>query len=108
MTRTNKPRLRFFESSPAQRHIKDDDKYIYAHDEPRYRLNVIGTGTIGHEHMRVATMLGEAAVYGIFDTQPESVAAAAENFSTYSDQPLVSTPWMGVSRLRFHQPCSVE
>ncbi|MDJ0941568.1 MAG: Gfo/Idh/MocA family oxidoreductase [Woeseiaceae bacterium] len=88
MTPPDKPRLRFFESAPAQRHITGADHYIYAQAEPRHRVNVIGTGTIGHEHMRVATMLGRVAINGIYDEQAHSMDVAADTFATYSDSEL--------------------
>ena len=67
MTSRAKPRLRYFEEASGQRHIVGDDRYLYRREKPRYRINVIGTGTIGQEHMRVASMLGIAAVNGIYD-----------------------------------------
>jgi predicted dehydrogenase len=85
MKEHDKPRLRFFENSPAQRHILGEDKYIYQEPEPSHRVAVIGTGTIGQEHMRVATLLGRARVHGVFDTVTESVDAALTGFSTYAD-----------------------
>ncbi len=88
----NKPRLRFFEDSAGQRHITDADKYLYQRPEAIHRLVVIGTGTIGQEHMRVASLLGRAAIHGIYDTQVHSMDVAEANFKTYSDQPLVRYP----------------
>ena len=85
MKKHDKPRLRFFEKSPAQRHILGEDKYIYREPEPSHQVAVIGTGTIGQEHMRVATLLGRARVHGVFDTVTESVDAALTGFSTYAD-----------------------
>ena len=81
----DKPRLRFFENSPAQRHVLGDDKYIYRQPEASHRVAVIGTGTIGQEHMRVATLLGRAHVHGVFDTAKDSVDAALKGFSGYAD-----------------------
>ena len=85
----NKPRLRFFENSPSQQHITDGDKYLYKSLAPSHKIAVIGTGTIGQEHMRVATLLGRAQVYGIYDTQSHSMDVAEENFKAISDAPLV-------------------
>ncbi|MDC0004188.1 Gfo/Idh/MocA family oxidoreductase [Porticoccaceae bacterium] len=85
----NKPRLRFFENSPSQQHITDADKYLYKSPVPSHKIAVIGTGTIGQEHMRVATLLGRAQVYGIYDTQSHSMDVAEENFKALSDAPLV-------------------
>jgi len=74
----SKARLRFFENSVNQRHITEADRYLYSQEKPRYNLVVIGTGTMGQEHMRVAVLLGRARVLGIFDTQPESMDAAID------------------------------
>ncbi|MEM8683143.1 MAG: Gfo/Idh/MocA family oxidoreductase [Pseudomonadota bacterium] len=84
MTDIAKPRLRFFEESSGQRHIQPGDHYLYSKRAPTHRVNVIGTGTIGIEHMRVAAMLGRVAVNGIFDTQRESMAVASEEFARHS------------------------
>ena len=88
MTSRAKPRLRYFEEASGQRHIVGDDRYLYRREKPRYRINVIGTGTIGQEHMRVANMLGSAAVNGIYDRNAHSMAIAAEEFARLSDAPL--------------------
>lgn len=78
MTGPRKPRLRFFEESPSQRHIEEGDRYLYRRGAPRYRFNIIGTGTIGQEHMAVATLLGAGQIHGIFDERPHSMAVASE------------------------------
>mgnify|MGYP001819222520 CR=1 FL=1 len=80
MTKHKKPRLRFFEESRGQRHIVAPDRYLYDHGEPRYRLAIIGTGTIGQEHMRVARLLGSATVHGVFDQNEHSATVAIEGF----------------------------
>ncbi len=84
MTNEYKPRLRFFEASPGQRHIRAEDRYLYAHDAPGHSIGIIGTGTIGQEHMRVATLLGRARVHGIYDEAPESMDVAIGNFESYA------------------------
>ena len=85
----NKPRLRFFEDSPGQQHVTEGDKYLYKVPTPSHNITVIGTGTIGQEHMRVAALLGRAQVYGIYDTQSHSMDVAETNFKQRSDKPLV-------------------
>lgn len=87
-----KTRLRMFESSPGQRHVTEGDRYLYAQAPPKFKLVIIGTGTIGQEHMRVAAMLGRARVYGIFDTQIHSLDSAEENFKKFSTDTLVRYP----------------
>jgi myo-inositol 2-dehydrogenase/D-chiro-inositol 1-dehydrogenase len=88
MTSQSTPRLRYFESASGQRHITDDDRYLYAHEGARYRASVIGTGTIGQEHMRVASMLGRIDIHGIYDDSAHSMDVAAEEFAKYSKRAL--------------------
>lgn len=83
-----KARLRFFENSVNQRHIPAADRYLYKQDAPRYNLVVIGTGTMGQEHMRVAALLGRARVLGIYDPQPDSMDAAEEAYRMISSDQL--------------------
>lgn len=89
MTNANKPRLRSFENAAHQRHIADKDRYIYKKAEAIHKLLVIGTGTIGQEHIRVATLLGRAKVHGIYDTSSHSLDIAEENFKSISTDKLV-------------------
>ena len=84
-----KQRLRFFEKSLGQQHITDADKYLYKSRAPTHALAIIGTGTIGQEHMYVATLLGRARVHGIYDSQVQSMDSAEKNFKDYSDQSLI-------------------
>ncbi|MEM6513908.1 MAG: Gfo/Idh/MocA family oxidoreductase [Pseudomonadota bacterium] len=88
MTDPTKPRLRFFEESPGQRHIQSGDHYIYARQAPVHRVNVIGTGTIGIEHMRVAAMLGRVRIHGIYDSQRESMSVATEEYTRHCSDAL--------------------
>jgi predicted dehydrogenase len=76
-----KPRLRFFENAPGQQHIPEQDKYLYAIEAPKTKLAIIGTGTIGQEHMRVAKLLGRAAIHGVYDQSALSVDVALANFA---------------------------
>ena len=69
MSKNNRQRLRFFESRKNQNHIPDTDRFMYKKPESQYRICVIGTGTMGQEHMRVTALLGRAQVIGIFDSQ---------------------------------------
>lgn len=81
MSQGVRPRMRHFEHSPSQRHITARDHYIYANPTPEYSINVIGTGTIGQEHMRVAALHGRACVVGVYDTAAHSMDAALEVFA---------------------------
>jgi len=85
----SKMRLRGFENAPGQRHVSEDDRYLYRREEPKFRLVVIGTGTMGQEHMRVAALLGRARIHGIYDSQTLSMDVAEANFRVLQSQPLV-------------------
>ena len=85
----SKMRLRGFENASGQGHVSEDDRYLYRREEPRFRLVIIGTGTMGQEHMRVAALLGRARIHGIYDTQSLSMDTAEANFLPLQSQPLV-------------------
>ena len=85
----SKMRLRGFENASGQRHVSEGDRYLYRREEPRFRLVIIGTGTMGQEHMRVAALLGRARIHGIYDTQSLSMDTAEANFLPLQSQPLV-------------------
>lgn len=85
----SKMRLRGFENASGQRHVSEDDRYLYRREEPRFCLVIIGTGTMGQEHMRVAALLGRARIHGIYDTQSLSMDTAEANFLSLQSQPLV-------------------
>ncbi|MBT3529741.1 MAG: Gfo/Idh/MocA family oxidoreductase [Gammaproteobacteria bacterium] len=89
MSESNKPRLRAFETAPHQKHIADEDRYLYKSGQASHKLVVIGTGTIGQEHMRVAALLGRGKIHGIFDTSTRSMDVAEENFRKISADPLI-------------------
>lgn len=88
MSKSSQPRLRFFAQASSQRHIPSHDQYLYRTPEARFKIAIIGTGTIGQEHMRVATLLGRAHVHGIYDSEPHSLDAAQAEYSRYSARQL--------------------
>tara|TARA_B100001750_G_scaffold150789_1_gene120842 strand:+ start:2630 stop:3859 length:1230 start_codon:yes stop_codon:yes gene_type:complete len=94
MPKSNKPRLRIFEEASNQRHIVDGDRYLYKSSdiEPPIRFNIIGTGMMGQEHMKVATLLGEAKIHGVFDINKHSLDIAADEFKKYAHHKLVQYP----------------
>ena len=83
MSKLYKPRLRSFEKASNQRHITDKDRFLYKKQdhESKYRINIIGAGTMGMEHMYVATLLGEAQIYGIYDQEIHSLDIAEKELS---------------------------
>ena len=90
MSKIYKPRLRSFEKASNQRHIADGDRFLYKKQdhEPKYRINIIGAGTMGMEHMYVATLLGEAQIFGIYDQEIHSLDIAEKEYGKYSSRKL--------------------
>lgn len=81
--------LRFFDNPEKQRAYAQNHNPKSDLAECQYRINVIGCGMIGQEHMRVASLLGLAAVHGVFDTSKESIATAKKDFESYSAHQLI-------------------
>lgn len=71
----------FFIRNHDVEYLPAGDRYIFSSDEPKYRFNVIGSGMIGHEHMKVTMLEGRGTVHGVYDTNPPSVKNAQEMFS---------------------------
>ena len=90
MSEQYKPRLRNFENASNQRHIRDKDRYLYQKKnlQPKYMINIIGTGTMGMEHMLVASLYKEIQVHGIFDEKKHSLEIAEKEFMSYSNYEL--------------------
>lgn len=63
------------------KYLPPEDKYIFALPSPKYKFNIIGTGMMGIEHLRVTYLEGRATIHGIYDPNPRSVAAAQEALS---------------------------
>ena len=82
-------RLRFYERSLGYQHLSDSDRYLLKRPVASKQLVIIGTGTIGQEHMYVASLLGRMMVHGIYDTELESMDAAEAYSRVYSAQSLV-------------------
>jgi myo-inositol 2-dehydrogenase / D-chiro-inositol 1-dehydrogenase len=89
MTKQNRPRMRHFARAGSQQHITSGDHYLYKTPEPLHRLAIVGTGTIGQEHMRVANLLGRARIHGVFDIETHSVEAAVAEYSTYCSESFI-------------------
>lgn len=68
--------------------VPEKDKYLSAKEEPAYRFNVIGTGMMGQEHIRVTNLEGRATIHGIYDPEPLSVENAKKSHAIGSDAPL--------------------
>lgn len=90
MTKKKELRLRHMEEAPFFDFVEEEDRYLFAGDVVKYRFNVIGTGTIGQEHMRVTELEGRAVVNGLFDLNEKSLEVAQRIFKEHSDRQLVT------------------
>jgi predicted dehydrogenase len=66
----------YFSRSPGLKYLPPEDKYLFSLPTPKYKFNIIGTGMMGIEHLRVTYLEGRATIHGIYDPNPRSVAAA--------------------------------
>lgn len=82
-------RLRHMEEAPFFGFVEQEDRYLFSGEDAKYRFNVIGTGTIGQEHMRVTELEGRAIVHGLFDLRAKSIEVAQQIFKEHSDRDLV-------------------
>lgn len=89
MPESYKPRLRHFEIKSSQQHVGEEDHYLYNPETPTHRFAIIGVGTMGKEHMRVATLLGRARIHGIYDPQERSLEVAESEFAKISPDKLI-------------------
>ncbi|MEM8857259.1 MAG: Gfo/Idh/MocA family oxidoreductase [Chloroflexota bacterium] len=79
---------RVYQGNPAFNYLPEGDKYFLASEKPKYKFNVIGTGIMGQEHIRVTMLEGRATINGVFDPNEGSVAGAKAQFAQYSNDEL--------------------
>jgi myo-inositol 2-dehydrogenase/D-chiro-inositol 1-dehydrogenase len=90
MSKGKEFRSSIYARNPRFNYIPESDRYLFAIDPPRYRFNIIGVGSIGHEHIRVTQLEGRATVHGVYDPNPGSVDMAKQNFANFvKDRELV-------------------
>jgi myo-inositol 2-dehydrogenase/D-chiro-inositol 1-dehydrogenase len=77
---------RILSLNPILNYLPDEDRYLFSLGEPKYKLNVIGAGVNGLEHIRIAMLEGRATVHGVYDPNPRSVVVANEVFRRCSPQ----------------------
>ncbi|MBM7554452.1 Gfo/Idh/MocA family protein [Thalassobacillus pellis] len=63
-------------------YLPEHDRYLTARAKPKYKFNVIGTGNIGQEHMKVTMLEERGTIHGIYDTNTSSIEQAKQMFST--------------------------
>lgn len=79
-------RSRFYAMNPALRYLPEGDRYLFEFEPPAHKFNIIGSGMIGQEHLRVTALEGRAAVHGIFDPNPRSVDVTRQVFEQFCPQ----------------------
>lgn len=79
-------RSRAFTLNPHFSYLPPHDRYLMAPERPRHRFNVIGVGVNGQEHIRVTMLEGRAAIHGIYDPNPGSVAGAQRAYKQFVPQ----------------------
>ncbi len=72
---------RLFAASPIFNYVPQEDRYLSVAEEREFKFNVIGTGIMGQEHIRITLLEGRADVNGIYDPNPGSIEAAKQNLA---------------------------
>lgn len=75
---------RTFALNPRFNYIPSSDRHFLATERSSYRFNVIGTGTMGQEHIRVTMLEGRATIKGVYDPNPGSVRGAQEAYREFA------------------------
>jgi len=75
--------------SPRFAYLSDTDRHLMALPSPTYRINLIGSGMIGQEHIHMTHLEGRATIHGVYDPSPLSVAGARAAHSEWSGEELV-------------------
>jgi len=79
----------FSYSGPAFHYLNEKERHFFAKEPAQFRVNLIGCGMIGMEHMRVATRVGRTAIHGVFDTNERSIQVAKEEYAKETDAELI-------------------
>lgn len=61
-------------------YLPEKDLYIYKREQATHKFNIIGSGMIGQEHMRVTMLEGRAKINGIYDKSSHSIEQAKNMF----------------------------
>lgn len=83
MTNEKKLQHKVFSLNPIFNYIPDQDRYLFAIDKPKYRFNVIGTGMMGQEHIKITQLEGRSTIHGVFDPNPLSIDGARQSAAKY-------------------------
>ncbi|GIO17860.1 hypothetical protein J18TS1_09600 [Oceanobacillus oncorhynchi subsp. incaldanensis] len=61
-------------------YLPGEDRYLTAENQPKLKFNLIGTGNIGQEHMKVTILEGRATINGLYDPNEKSIEQAKDVF----------------------------
>lgn len=75
--------------NPQFNYLPDEDRYLVMRTASKYRVNIIGTGIIGQEHLNATYLEGRASVHGVYDPNPRSIAMAQAVQKRWTDEDLV-------------------
>lgn len=75
------------------RYLDPDDRYLVPVELPTYRFNIIGSGMIGMEHIRITFLEGRGRVHGIYDENPRSAQSGRAVFRHFKpeEEPVLYT-----------------
>ncbi len=72
--------------NPRFNYIPQGDRHFLARETPKYKFNVIGSGIMGQEHVRVTMMEGRATIKGVYDPNPGSIAGAQAEYKQFDPE----------------------
>jgi len=72
----------FYATGLNSDYLSTEDKYLFSRPEPIFKFNVIGSGMMGQEHIRVTMLEGRATIHGIYDPSRQSVQSAQRMFKS--------------------------
>ena len=73
----------FWARNPQFNYLPEGDRFLFEIPEPKHRFNVIGSGMMGMEHMRITVMEGRGGIHGIYDPNPRSVETAKSMYAMH-------------------------
>ncbi len=81
-------RTKALANSPQFNYLPDEDRYLVAREQAKYKINLIGCGIIGQEHLNLTYLEGRAIVHGVYDPNPRSIAVAETIQAKWLQEPL--------------------
>ncbi len=83
MAKGKEIRANFFMGNHVTGYLNDSEKYLFASESPKFKLNIIGFGMMGLEHALVTMLEGRAVVHGVYDQNQKSIEANTKLFNRY-------------------------